>query len=82
MYWAEIEKVDIFDTIRTYWAEVLKKPSISQNLATFCENVCLHLNRPKKVILGQLLYIKGSLRLIPTYLGLDRKSGQGIQILH
>ena len=46
--------------IRTYWAEIEISghlchcshvlSSISRNLATFCENVCLHLNRPKKVI--------------------------------
>ena len=48
--------------IRTYWAEIEKSGhichyshvlgSISRNLTTFCENVCLHLNRPKKVISG------------------------------
>ena len=44
-----------------------KRPSISRNLSTFCENVCLHLNRPQKSHLGQSLYIKGSLRLNRTY---------------
>ena len=31
------------------------------------KNICLHLNRPKNSHLGQLLYIKGSLKLIRTY---------------
>ena len=30
MYWAEIEKVDICATIRTYWAEVLKDPQLAE----------------------------------------------------
>ena len=39
-----------------------------QNLVDFwIGNICLHLNIPKKSHLGQLLYIKGSLRLIRTY---------------
>ena len=29
MYWAEKQKVDIFATIRTYWAEVLKDPQLA-----------------------------------------------------
>ena len=35
-----------------------KRPSISRNLTTFCENVCLHLNRPKKVIWGNFYTLK------------------------
>ena len=52
--------MDIYATIRTYWAELAK-------FSYIFENVCFHLNRPKNVILGQLLFIKGSLRLIRTY---------------
>ena len=54
--------------IRTYWAEIEKSGHIfhysyilgwiSRNLATFCENVCLHLNRPKKVIWGNFCLLK------------------------
>ena len=54
--------------IRTYWAEIEKSGHIchysyvlgwiSRNLATFCENVCLHLNRPKKVIWGNFCTLK------------------------
>ena len=41
---------------------------IIKNLVDFWSgNICLHLSRPKKSHLGQLLYIKGSLRLIRTY---------------
>ena len=29
-YWAEIQKVDIFATFRTYWAEVLKDPRLAE----------------------------------------------------
>ena len=35
-YWAEIQKVDTFATIRTYWAEVLKGPQLAEIVATFC----------------------------------------------
>ena len=51
-----------------------KRPSIRWNLATFCENVCLHLNRPKKVIWGSFC----TLWLLETHsyvLGRDTKSG-------
>ena len=54
--------------IRTYWAEIEKSGHIchfsyvlgwiSRNLATFCENVCLHVNRPKKVIWGNFCSLK------------------------
>ena len=30
MYWAEIEKVDIFATNRTYWVGVLKDPQLAE----------------------------------------------------
>ena len=29
-YWAKIQKVDTFATIRTYWAEVLKDPQLAE----------------------------------------------------
>ena len=54
--------------IRTYWVEIEKSGHIchysyvlgciSRNLATFCENVCLHLNRTKKVIWGNFCLLK------------------------
>ena len=50
------KKVDIYATIRTYWAEVLKRPTINRNLATFCMfgsvNYFSTLNSSSRVTLG------------------------------